>query len=163
MATKDVSTKGNPTEEQGGGKPRATEAERRAIREELEALAHATKFGADMGDDNGEGRRTLGQRIRGLVNHGQPITSKTLMNWLPCIIFIAILCLLLVWHRYYVEQLSKERKAATERINMLKERQTDIQKESQQSVKISKILEEMDTLGQPMQVAPPYILGKSNK
>ncbi|MBQ9473122.1 MAG: hypothetical protein IJU81_01775 [Bacteroidales bacterium] len=142
----------------------ARDTERQAAIEELEALAHATKFGADMGDDVGEGRRTLSERIRGLVNNGKPVTTKTLLSWLPCILLIGVLCIGLVWQRYNIEKLSKEKEAVTERINIIKEKQLEMQKAYNQSVMISHIIEEMDSCGVKMHVEPPYkIRMKSNE
>ena len=134
----------------------ARETEREAALEELEALAHATKFGADMGDDVGEGRRTLGERIRALLTGGKPITAKTLIEWIPCILLMGGLAIVLVWQRYNIEKLSKEKEAATEKINMIKEKQLEMQKAYHQSIMISRIMEEMDSCGKKMHVEPPY-------
>ncbi len=68
------------------------------------------------------------------------------------------LFLILIYNRYAIEDLVKEKNATTERIKYLREHKIQMQKKYQESTKISKLVEELDTLHIGLLSGPPYEL-----
>src|SRR5574344_1245331 len=87
---------------------------------------------------------------------GNVLKSKWVIRQIPLILLIAFYCLLLVSNRYWVENLSREKIATEENINYLREERMQMQKDFQESIKISHIAEKLDTLGIKLISGPPY-------
>lgn len=104
---------------------------------------------------------TKGNRsIRDLLKHNK-ITRRGLRRYVPWI-FMLIMCFaVLIFNRYRIEDLVKEKNDTQERIKYLREHRIQMQKVYQESTKISKIAEELDTLGIGLLSGPPYEI--SNK
>ena len=75
-------------------------------------------------------------------------------------LFLLILCgfIIIVAMRYKVESLQKEKIAIEERIGSLREHKIQMQKHYQESVKISNIAEQLDSLGVGLISGPPYAI-----
>ena len=69
---------------------------------------------------------------------------------------VALDLLLIVGNRYRVERFSREKAATEERINFLREHRIQLQKQYQQSVKISQVAEELKESGVGICSGPPY-------
>lgn len=87
--------------------------------------------------------------------------AVTRQGWLVALIVFFLL--IIVSNRYYVEKLSKEKLAIEERINFLSEKRMQMKKEYQESVKISRIVEELDSVGVGLIAGPPYELAVDAK
>ena len=74
----------------------------------------------------------------------------------PLVLLCLFYLLLIVGNRYRVESLSREKAATEERINYLREHRIQMQKQYQQSVKISQIAEELKESGVGITSGPPY-------
>lgn len=95
----------------------------------------------------------------------KPISLKTikayfkgpwLLKQLPWIMMIMIYCLILVWNRYAVESLTKEKIELTKDMEHIREKRIQMQKDYQESIKISRIASVLDTIGVQFISGPPY-------
>ena len=86
---------------------------------------------------------------------GGILQDKNSLKQLPLVLLLLLFGILLVANRYYVEDLSREKLATEERISFLKEHKIEMQKEYQETVKISTIARELDTLGVGLQSGSP--------
>jgi hypothetical protein len=97
---------------------------------------------------------------------GEVLTKQWVRNQRWLLLLIAFFCLVLVSNRYWVEHLTKEKLATEERIKFLREQRIQMKKDYQESVKISHIASELDSLGIGLIAGPPYELTidkKNNK
>ena len=97
---------------------------------------------------------TIAKRVmRGDLLTSQAVKSQLLVGMLIVLGFIVV-----VGMRYRVEKLQKEKIAIEERIGSLREHKIQMQKNYQESVKISNIAEQLDTLGVGLISGPPYAI-----
>lgn len=94
----------------------------------------------------------LANRILG----GDVLQSKGVTRQIPLIMLCCFYALMLVYNRYRVEDLTKEKLAAQERINNLRETRIQVQKRFQETIKISQIAERLDSTGVGYTAGPPY-------
>ena len=87
---------------------------------------------------------------------GDVLQSKVVTRQIPVIILGCFYALVLVYNRYKVEDLTKAKLAAQERINYLRESRIELQKRYQETVKISQIAEMLDSTGVGITAGPPY-------
>lgn len=87
---------------------------------------------------------------------GDLLQSRVVLKQTKLILLIILYGLGLVFCRYRVEGLSKEKLAAQERINYLRESRIELQKRFQETVKISRIAEMLDSTGVGITAGPPY-------
>ena len=87
---------------------------------------------------------------------GDILADKWVLKQIPLMLLCLFFLLLLVANRYKVESLSREKLAALERINELREQRIQMQKQYQKSVKISQIAEELSETGVGITSGPPY-------
>ena len=87
---------------------------------------------------------------------GDVLQSKAVLRQIPVILLCCVYALLLVYNRYRVEDLTKEKLAAQERINFLRESRIELQKRFQETVKISQIAELLDSTGVGITAGPPF-------
>ena len=87
---------------------------------------------------------------------GDILGSSYLRHQLGLIIMIVVCLIIIVAMRYKVESLQKERIAVQDRIGVLREHKIQMQKKYQESVKISRIEEKLDTIGVGLISGPPY-------
>ena len=87
---------------------------------------------------------------------GEVLQSKAVLKQIPVILLCCVYALLLVYNRYRVEDLTKEKLAAQERINFLRESRIELQKRYQETVKISQIAELLDSTGVGITAGPPF-------
>ena len=92
----------------------------------------------------------------GRVLGGDVLGGKWVMAQIPLVLLCLLYLLLIVSNRYRVETLSREKAATEERINYLREHRIQMQKQYQQSVKISQIAEELKESGVGITSGPPY-------
>ncbi len=92
----------------------------------------------------------------GRVLGGDVLADKLVLNQIPLVLLCLFYLLLIVGNRYRVETLSREKAATEERINYLREHRIQMQKQYQQSVKISQIAEDLSETGVGITSGPPY-------
>jgi hypothetical protein len=99
-----------------------------------------------------------GKAARGIgkVLGGDMLADKFVLRQIPLLLLCLVYLLLIVGNRYRVESLSREKAATEERINFLREHRIQMQKQYQQSVKISQIAEELKENGVGITSGPPY-------
>lgn len=99
-----------------------------------------------------------GRAARGLrkVLGGDLLADKLVLRQIPLLLLCMLYLLLIIGNRYRIESLSHEKQAAEERINFLREQRIQMQKQYQQSVKISQIAEDLKETGIGITAGPPY-------
>ena len=104
--------------------------------------------------------RKSGKAARGLgkVLGGDVLADRMVLKQIPLVLLCLVYLLLIVGNRYRVERLSREKAATEERINYLREHRIQMQKQYQQSVKISQIAEVLKENGVGITSGPPYEL-----
>ncbi|MGX8712527.1 MAG: FtsL-like putative cell division protein [bacterium] len=109
--------------------------------------------------EEARGQKVKGEKVaRGVakVLGGDMLSDKLVLKQIPLLLLCLFFLLLLVANRYRVESLSREKKAAMDRINDLREQRIQLQKQYQESVKISHIAEELSETGVCITSGPPY-------
>lgn len=94
--------------------------------------------------------------ILGRVLGGDLLGDKLVLRQIPLVVLCMVYLLLIVNNRYRIESLSREKIATEERINYLREQRIQMQKQYQQSVKISQIAEDLAGTGVGITAGPPY-------
>ncbi len=89
---------------------------------------------------------------------GEVLQSRAVLKQVPLILLLCFYAILLVYNRYRVEDLTKEKAVAQERINYLREARIELQKRYQETIKISQIAEMLDSTGIGITAGPPYEL-----
>lgn len=89
---------------------------------------------------------------------GDLLADKVVLKQIPLLLLCLLFLLLIVANRYEVESLSREKQASEERINYLREHRIQMQKQYQQSIKISQIAEDLREQGVGITAGPPYEL-----
>lgn len=92
----------------------------------------------------------------GKVLGGDVLADRMVLRQIPLVLLCLVYLLLIVGNRYRVESLSREKAATEERINYLREHRIQMQKQYQQSVKISQIAEDLKGTGVGITSGPPY-------
>lgn len=87
---------------------------------------------------------------------GDFLQSKFVLRQGGLVLMIAVYCLVMVWNRYQVEDLTKSKIEAQDRINFLRETKIELQKRFQETIKISRIAEMLDSTGVGITAGPPY-------
>lgn len=104
----------------------------------------------DQTSQNGN-KRSMRELLR-----NNKITRKGLRRYVPWIFMVVMCFAVMIFNRYRLEDLVKEKNDTEERIKYLREHRIQMQKIYQESTKISKIAEELDTLGIGLLSGPPY-------
>ncbi|MBQ9638367.1 MAG: hypothetical protein IJV22_02285 [Bacteroidales bacterium] len=87
---------------------------------------------------------------------GEVLSRQWLRRQIGLIALIVGFMLLLVTNRYHVEKLSREKIQAEEHIKFLREQRIQMQKDYQESVKISRMAHMLDSVGVGLIAGPPY-------
>lgn len=91
---------------------------------------------------------------------GDVLGDKFVLRQIPLLLLCIGYLLLVVGNRYRIESLSREKQEAEDRINYLREQRIQMQKQYQQSVKISQIAEDLAGTGVGITAGPPYAIEK---
>ena len=103
-------------------------------------------------------RSAKAARGLGRVLGGDALSARVVLKQIPLVLLCLLYLLLIVGNRYRVENLSRDKAATEERINYLREHRIQMQKQYQQSVKISQIAEDLKGTGVGITSGPPYEL-----
>lgn len=87
---------------------------------------------------------------------GEVLQSQFVLRQKWLILLLCAFGLLLVYNRYRVEDLTKARIEAKDRIDFLRESRIELQKRYQETIKISKIAEMLDSTGVGITAGPPF-------
>lgn len=108
---------------------------------------------SDSGSDaSADGREPIVGRVLG----GDVLASRWARRQVPLLLLCLVYLLLIVGNRYRVERLSREKNAAAQRVEHLREQRILLQERYQQSVKISQIAEDLKEVGVGITAGPPY-------
>ena len=134
-----------------------------APREEAVDTPHGQQQAAASSPNLGEKRRSAGKgdkaaRGIGRVLGGDLLADKLVLRQIPLLLLCLFYLLLIIGNRYRIENMSREKAATEERINYLREQRIQMQKQYQQSVKISQIAEDLKETGVGITAGPPYEL-----
>lgn len=89
---------------------------------------------------------------------GDVLESEFFTNQLFLLFIILVLCLIMVSMRYQVENLNKEKENLQKELSYMHEQRVQMQKQYQESIRISRIDKELDTLDIGLVAGPPYEL-----
>ena len=105
-----------------------------------------------------KGRPGGGRVVRGVgkVLGGDVLGDRLVLKQIPLLLLCLVYLLLIVGNRYRIENLSREKETVEEHINYLREERIQMQKQYQQSVKISQIAEDLKDRGVGITAGPPY-------
>ncbi len=87
---------------------------------------------------------------------GDVFQSRAVLRQIPLLLLILVFALLIVANRYRVEALTREKLILQERVDFLREQRIQMQKQYQESIRISRIDQELDTIGVGLVAGPPY-------
>ncbi len=107
---------------------------------------------------SGKGRGSKAARGVASVLGADILADRMVVRQIPLLLLCIAYLLLIVGNRYRIENLSRELQASNERINYLREQRIQMQKQYQQSVKISQIAEDLKERGVGITAGPPYQL-----
>lgn len=100
-------------------------------------------------------RRSFGQWMK-YIFQGDILKSEWFMKQRKLLFLSFAFCIVLIFIRYKIESLQKEKNATEERINYLREERVQMQKEYQESIKISRIAKVLDSAQVGLISGPPY-------
>ncbi len=87
---------------------------------------------------------------------GDMLKSRTVLKQIPLLLLILLFCLVMVAIRYRVESLNKEKSSLEKQASYLREQRIQMQKQYQESIRISRIDRDLDTIGVGLVAGPPY-------
>ncbi len=105
-----------------------------------------------------KGRADKAARGLGRLLGGDLLADKLVLRQIPLLLLCLLYLLLIIGNRYRIESMSREKLATEERINYLREQRIQMQKQYQQSVKMSQIAEDLKETGVGITAGPPYEL-----
>ena len=107
-------------------------------------------------------RGWFGKAVHGVgrLVKGDLLGDKLVLRQIPLLLLCLVYLLLIVGNRYRIEGLSREKQAIEERLNYRREARIQMQKQYQQSVKISQIAEDLAGTGVGITAGPPYEIEK---
>lgn len=88
--------------------------------------------------------------------------SHFVLRQIPLLLIILGFCLLMVSIRYRVESLNKDKDRLQKEVSYLREQRVQMQKQYQESIRISRIDQELDTIGVGLVAGPPFELKVGN-
>ena len=89
---------------------------------------------------------------------GDVLEKEVVLKQIPLLILILGWCLAMVAVRYRVESLTKEKNNLQKQVSYMNEQRVQMQKQYQESIRISRIDKQLDTLGVGLVAGPPYEL-----
>jgi len=110
---------------------------------------------ATQGDKAPEGQPKQINWVARLLG-GDILQSKWVLKQMPLVVLCLIYCLVLVFCRYTVEGLTMESRLQQERLDSLQQERNNMQKNYQETVKISQIAARLDSSGVGITAGPPY-------
>ena len=103
-------------------------------------------------DNKNNGKKTRMSKVLG----GDMLKSRAMLKQIPLLLLILLFCLIMVAIRYRVETLNKEKNRLEQEVGFLREQRVQMQKQYQESIRISRIDMDLDTIGVGLVAGPPY-------
>lgn len=101
-----------------------------------------------------------GARAVAKVLGGDILVDKMVLRQIPLLLLCLACILVVIANRYNVEKISRDKQETEVRINFLREHRIQMQKQYQQSIKISQIAEDLRESGVGITAGPPYEIEK---
>ena len=114
---------------------------------------------AEAAQQQPDGEASEPRKSRVNLSHilgGDMLNRAWLSRQTGLIVLVVVFMLFLVANRYHVEKLSRDKIVTEEHIKFLREQRIQMQKDYQESVKISRIARVLDTVGVGLIAGPPY-------
>ena len=105
-----------------------------------------------------KGSDSKAARTAAKVLGGDILADKLVLKQIPLLLLCLGCLLLVIANRYNVEKISRDKQETEVRINFLREHRIQMQKQYQQSIKISQIAEDLSETGVGITAGPPYEL-----
>lgn len=99
-------------------------------------------------------------RTAAKVLGGDILADKLVLRQIPLLLLCLFCLLVVIANRYNVEKISRDKQETEVRINFLREHRIQMQKQYQQSIKISQIAEDLSETGVGITAGPPYEIKK---
>ena len=112
-------------------------------------------------EENGNNEKKR-KNVVGSVLGGDVLQSKGVVKQVPLIVLLCLFGIVLVYNRYHIEDLSRQKIELQNEINYLRQKRIEQQKHFQETVKISQIAELLDSTGIGITAGPPYELTIEN-
>lgn len=106
--------------------------------------------------EKGDNKNRRGRLARFLG--GDVLESKFVLRQIPLVVIIVSMCLALVAIRYEVESLTKEKSELERKVSYMREVRVQMRRQYQESIRISRIDRDLDTIGVGLVAGPPYEL-----
>jgi len=126
------------------------------MEDHIQDIENQTPEAENTGMQQPEGRKKPNWLSR--ILGGEVLQSRAVLRQVPLVVMLCFYAILLVYNRYRVEDLTKERAATLERITYLREARIELQKRYQESIKISQIAEMLEGTGIGITAGPPFEL-----
>ena len=111
-----------------------------------------------QGTAEGATHRAKKGRWVGSILRGDVLQTQRVLRQIPLILLLCIFGIALVYNRYHIEDLSRQKQGLQDEINYLRQRRIELQKRYQETVKISQIAAMLDSTGIGITAGPPYEL-----
>lgn len=118
------------------------------VAEHHEEAQEATEHGGENGSESNERKRRR--------YHMPRLNATIFFKSLSWLLLLLLYGFIVVTNRYRVESLSKEKIRISNDIDYLKEQRIQMQRDYQESIRISRIAAELDTIGVGLISGPPY-------
>ena len=102
------------------------------------------------------------KNVVGRVLGGDVLQSKGVLKQMPLILLLCLFGIVLMYNRYRIEDLSRQKIELQNEINYLRQKRIEQQKHFQETVKISQIAKLLDSTGIGITAGPPYELTIEN-
>ncbi|MBR3784459.1 MAG: hypothetical protein IKJ78_08390 [Bacteroidales bacterium] len=136
----------------------AAEEPKAKVEEPVVETVASEPVAAEEAKPRKKGRADKAARGLGRLLGGDLLADKLVLRQIPLLLLCLLYLLLIIGNRYRIESMSREKLATEERINYLREQRIQMQKQYQQSVKMSQIAEDLKETGVGITAGPPYEL-----
>ena len=112
-----------------------------------------------------ENKQTGKKRKKGVVGkviRGDVLQNPKVLKQIPLVLLVCLFCIALVYNRYRIEDLNRQRQAMEDEKSYLQQKQIELQKRYQETIKISQIAEMLDSTGIGITAGPPFELRIEN-
>ncbi|MBQ0016064.1 MAG: hypothetical protein KBT04_03700 [Bacteroidales bacterium] len=93
--------------------------------------------------------------LKRLLLNGEVLKQKAVLKQIPLLLLIIVCCILLIYNRYRVETLTNDKISTQKHIEQIREKRIQMKRQYQETIKISSIAKELDTIGIGLIAEPP--------
>lgn len=115
---------------------------------------------SDMAEEPQSSEGNKRARTVAKVLGGDILADQMVLKQIPLLLLFLGCLLVVIANRYNVEKISRDKQDTEVRINFLREHRIQMQKQYQQSIKISQIAEDLQEMGVGITAGPPYEIEK---